>query len=354
MGIILSIVAAIIGGFMVGGNTNQAVVQTLPIGPTALKVSICPTLTEFTTSNQPSLTIANTRSFIQCEQQAKARGFTGVISWDVTTRACSLWPSMLYENRETQVIREIEIEINDSKLKVNTTHSPQTRNVCRIAGYEKPKFMDQWNPSQIKIGVTGQTGSGKSSLINSIRRIRNASDPEWSATGDLGETTLEPKCYEYNPGASLSLQICDLPGGGTPRFPAADYAKRMGLVYFDHILILTGDRWTETDALVYDVVKSFSHSVVRTKSRLLFQSPTKAQAKKEQAKLHYGKNLSERINFIDRDYDLDEQYDEHFNDEFREFLDDQALVDNVICKLISLNTLGHRKIWTQLYAWYKC
>ena len=177
-----------------------------------------------------------------------------------------------------------------------------------------------------------------STFINSFRKIPNASDPEWAQTGDDGETTLEATCYEYMD--QIHIQICDLPGGGTKRFPAETYAEDMGLRYFDHVILLYHNRFTETDTHILKDVKDrdIPHSVARSQSRSLFEKAARrgksiAEIKKNVSDKFYHDH-GEHIFFVDANYNDDGIFDENHNADLVSFLDEKALYTNIICQLL--------------------
>lgn len=195
--------------------------------------------------------------------------------------------------------------------------------------YPVPAFLqDAGMDGQIMVGVTGASGVGKSSLVNALRRIKD-SDPDAAKTG-ITESTLEPKMYRYckeenmtkkdlyrelkgdqklSPGDRVILEgssagpaellevsdkhykvcvadgqqvdvtreqivgiraecmIWDLPGIGTPTFPQATYLKRMGIRYFDAVILVTSTRFTEAELLLAEELQKFKvpYFMVRNK-----------------------------------------------------------------------------------------
>ena len=91
-----------------------------------------------------------------------------------------------------------------------------------LQNYLKEKC-DGWKKTKITIGVIGESHSGKSSFINTMRGLRS---------GDLGaaevknrECTREPTPYIYP--ANPLLTLWDLPGVGTNNFPQETYMDKM-------------------------------------------------------------------------------------------------------------------------------
>ena len=95
------------------------------------------------------------------------------------------------------------------------------------------------------VAVTGSSGNGKSSLCNTLRGLRNT-DEGAAPTGAV-ETTKEQKAYPLHHSMFFSINLWDLPGGGTLNFPPKDYMQKMGLRHFDLVIVVTKGRFTEFD-----------------------------------------------------------------------------------------------------------
>jgi ABC-type dipeptide/oligopeptide/nickel transport system ATPase subunit len=60
----------------------------------------------------------------------------------------------------------------------------------------RPKYLEDASTSgKIMLAVTGASGVGKSSLVNSLRKVRD-NDPDAAQTG-IKETTMEPSMYSF-------------------------------------------------------------------------------------------------------------------------------------------------------------
>jgi predicted GTPase len=103
--------------------------------------------------------------------------------------------------------------------------------------------VDLWENTEVKIAITGQSGSGKSSLINAI-------SGEKTANVGFTETTMEPKEYKIGDG----IVLVDLPGCGTTKFPFESYVSDMKLPEFDAIVLVTANRFYEADVKLFDHV----------------------------------------------------------------------------------------------------
>ncbi len=103
--------------------------------------------------------------------------------------------------------------------------------------------LEAWQKVELNVAVTGNSGVGKSTFINTIRGLR-ASDKGAAPVGSV-ETTKEVKAY-VQPGQE-NLVFWDLPGVGTPLFPRQTYLQKVDWEKYEFFLILTSTRFTEND-----------------------------------------------------------------------------------------------------------
>mmetsp|Transcript_70935 Transcript_70935/g.122967 ORF Transcript_70935/g.122967 Transcript_70935/m.122967 type:complete len:352 (-) Transcript_70935:59-1114(-) len=144
----------------------------------------------------------------------------------------------------------------------------------REAGYEQT----------INIGVFGTAGSGKSSLVNALRR-RKPGEADAAPVG-VEETTTIPLSYSLveadaklaekvleNLGTDVEkkrntrpVRVWDLPGAGTTTFPSSCCVREMGLRYYDVIVLVVSGRVSETDIKVAHELELFKvpHFVARS------------------------------------------------------------------------------------------
>ena len=145
--------------------------------------------------------------------------------------------------------------------------------VCAFQNqFPRPAYLSALpKPHQYKIAVTGASGTGKSTLINEISRCEEQGT-KCAMTGST-ETTMEPECYDAAV-QGIPVYLCDLPGGGTERFPTDSYLERMGLLYFDTVLFVIGERFREVDALIMKHLaeKGVHHFLLRAKANSAFQA----------------------------------------------------------------------------------
>jgi predicted GTPase/uncharacterized protein (DUF697 family) len=107
----------------------------------------------------------------------------------------------------------------------------------------------------VNIAISGQSGAGKSSLINAIvgRKVADVG---------ITETTLHIKKYTSN-----GIHFSDLPGCGTEKFPVKNYIEQCKFVAYDAVIVVTANRFFENDLwLIKEMVRMGKPVfVVRTK-----------------------------------------------------------------------------------------
>lgn len=99
-----------------------------------------------------------------------------------------------------------------------------------------------WN-AQLDIAVTGESGAGKSTFVNTLRGLGD--EDEGAAATGVTETTAQPTPYPY-PGYP-NVVLWDLPGIGTPNFQADHYLEAVEFSRYDFFIILASERFKEND-----------------------------------------------------------------------------------------------------------
>jgi predicted GTPase len=92
-----------------------------------------------------------------------------------------------------------------------------------VGGYLE-KMLNEWKNYSIHIGITGQSGVGKSTFINAIQGLR-AEDPD---AADVGVVETTKSIVSYRDKNNTNLVYWDLPGYGTLNFQ--DRQKPFALV----------------------------------------------------------------------------------------------------------------------------
>ena len=101
-------------------------------------------------------------------------------------------------------------------------------------------ILDSWKKLPLNIAVTGQSGSGKSTFINTVRGL--AADDKGAA--NIGRTE---ELHSYPHPDNPNLLLWDLPGVGTPKFPRDTYLQNINFKRFVCYIIITSERFTDND-----------------------------------------------------------------------------------------------------------
>jgi len=110
--------------------------------------------------------------------------------------------------------------------------------------------------AKVKIAITGQSGNGKSSIINALFEKKMA---EVGST----ETTMEIKSYIHN-----GTELFDLPGCGTPNFPKDNYVDKCELRTYDAAIIVTANRFLENDLWLIEEMSRLGKPVYVVRSKM--------------------------------------------------------------------------------------
>jgi len=155
--------------------------------------------------------------------------------------------------------------------------------------------LGKWQETPLNIGVTGRSGVGKSTFINTIRGL-TAECPNAAPTGAT-ETTRQVKSYPHPD--NKKLVFWDLPGIGTTDFPRETYFKdeRVQFDRYDMFLILTQGRFFENDVLLAETAKEKKKAFCLVRTKVDNDVDNERKAKKLQFKNdpNFTKKLLEKI-----------------------------------------------------------
>ncbi|XP_035850636.1 interferon-inducible GTPase 5-like [Sander lucioperca] len=127
----------------------------------------------------------------------------------------------------------------------------------------------------LNIGITGESGSGKSTFVNAFRGIDNMD--EGAAPTDCDETTMEVTPYPHPNYPNVTLW--DLPGIGTPDFPADKYLELVEFKRFDFFIIISDTRFRENDVKLAQEIQKLEKTFyfVRSKIDIDLQNQERSQ-----------------------------------------------------------------------------
>lgn len=121
------------------------------------------------------------------------------------------------------------------------THTEQSE--LDAASERIRKQLEEIEKAQVRIGIIGQSGVGKSSFINMLAG-------EYVAEVGAIETTNEPLEYSVRDSAIY----VDLPGAGTQKWPTKTYVQKLGLLdveKYQAFVLCVSDRVFQDDAKIF-------------------------------------------------------------------------------------------------------
>ena len=96
----------------------------------------------------------------------------------------------------------------------------------------------QYDPEKLHFAVCGSSGSGKSSLINAFRGLKNK-DPQAARTGVVETTNIITRYPDPRKELPYERLVWfDCPGAGTLEIPGWQYFNQQGLFIFDIIVLV--------------------------------------------------------------------------------------------------------------------
>ncbi|XP_077788659.1 interferon-inducible GTPase 5-like [Podarcis muralis] len=109
------------------------------------------------------------------------------------------------------------------------------------AASEVKKELEELENTELHIAITGEVGSGKSTLINALRGLK--AEDDGAAPVGVTETTLNPNAYSHPD--YPKVKFWDLPGIGSPGFSPESYLKKVDFPRYDFFIIVGSTRSQE-------------------------------------------------------------------------------------------------------------
>ncbi|KAK9957839.1 hypothetical protein ABG768_012046 [Culter alburnus] len=148
-------------------------------------------------------------------------------------------------------------DLEDIKDSISTQDLPSAINTIK-------EYLKQQDLVELNIGVTGESGSGKSTFVNAFRGLGD--EDEGSAETGPVETTMEPEAYLHP--KYKNVKVWDLPGIGTPNFKADEYLKLVQFERYDFFIIIASDRFRECHTQLAKEIKNMGKKFYFVRSKI--------------------------------------------------------------------------------------
>ncbi|XP_028678265.2 interferon-inducible GTPase 5-like [Erpetoichthys calabaricus] len=124
--------------------------------------------------------------------------------------------------------------------------------------------LDELDSVELNIAVTGESGSGKSTFVNSIRGL--CDEDENAAKTGVTETTTEPTMYSYP--KYPNVRLWDLPGIGTMNFKADEYLEQVNFAQYDFFIIIASDRFKQNHLMLAQEIEKMGKHFYFVRSKI--------------------------------------------------------------------------------------
>jgi len=149
-----------------------------------------------------------------------------------------------------------------------TTMEPTMYSFSASEGIFNQRFYRQLGDGEdLNAGVRVVLGQVPGQTEGSCAEVLKVSEEKQTVQVRLDEGLVLDVDVKHVVGTALDVVIWDLPGVGTPNFPQATYLRRMGIRYFDAVLLITSSRFTEAELMLAEELQKFEvpYFMVRNK-----------------------------------------------------------------------------------------
>ncbi|XP_067268186.1 interferon-inducible GTPase 5-like isoform X2 [Chanodichthys erythropterus] len=148
-------------------------------------------------------------------------------------------------------------DLKDIKDSISTQDLPSAINTIK-------EYLKKQDLVELNIGVSGESGSGKSTFVNAFRGLGD--EEEDSAKTGPVETTMEPEVYLHP--KYKNVKVWDLPGIGTPNFKADEYLELVQFECYDFFIIIASDRFRECHTQLAKEIKNMGKKFYFVRSKI--------------------------------------------------------------------------------------
>jgi len=172
-------------------------------------------------------------------------------------------------------------EDGDDQLtsELNLSEVEEMKNSYASGGEEECRRLlqtkcNEWKDTPLNVAVIGNSGVGKSSFINAVRGLSPQDDGAAAVGITEGTTDLCSYPHPNNP----MLQLWDLPGVGTDRFPREKYLDEIVVDRYDFFLLLTATRFTTNDTWLVNEIRKRNKTCFFVRTKIEFDISNNAKS----------------------------------------------------------------------------
>jgi len=248
-----------------GGKSSRTVTRYVPDPNLIAQVNA---------ANQQCQAIQAQMNNLQKEQNQKISSLNAAHQQEVKEQNQKISSLNAAHQQEMQSQRKIkeqlekqQRELKSEMSKLKELEEKRRKEAELLRKYPPQPFqMTETFKNSCNIGFVGGSGAGKSTLINTVRGLK--SRDEGAARVSHGvEGTMAPTPYDWKFNGD-PVQLWDLPGTGTPRFPMETYLRDMGLRYFSCVMVITRNRFTEADLKLMNELEEHKIPYIMVRSKI--------------------------------------------------------------------------------------